>query len=287
MFSQTLVAGASSLVMVNTLRAQALRAPDLAAGAGRLSHAGRLARGALAPPLHGQLDASGVSLFLMMLSAAIQCGFGAFRAVVARPKRAARLPGAVLRRSAGQLLARSGSCACRCSGASLGEPIQIGLDLVMLMPVAATASIWVRDTKGDIELLVSLVVITMSLGTLIAPTYLYFMGDLTANSIVIPRALILRQLAVGVLLPLVVGVTLNKRAAQAAAARAAVLRLRRQRRPVHGGVPQRRHRLAASAPSVARPDRLRDPHRARGQRHQLPPRLASSGGSRGCRATIR
>src|SRR5947209_6451367 len=36
--------------------------------------------------LNGQVDASGVSLFLMMLSAAIQCGFGAFRGVVTRPK---------------------------------------------------------------------------------------------------------------------------------------------------------------------------------------------------------
>ena len=35
--------------------------------------------------LHGQLDASGVSLFLMMLSAAIQCGFGAFRGVSRGP----------------------------------------------------------------------------------------------------------------------------------------------------------------------------------------------------------
>src|SRR5437763_16256769 len=33
-----------------------------------------------------QLDASGFSLFLMMLSAAIQCSFSAFRGVVARPK---------------------------------------------------------------------------------------------------------------------------------------------------------------------------------------------------------
>ncbi len=67
-----------------------------------------------------------------------------------------------------------------------------------------------RDTKGDIELLVSLVVITMSLGTLTAPLYLYFMSGLTANSIVIPPFLILRQLLIGVLLPLVAGVALNK-----------------------------------------------------------------------------
>ena len=80
----------------------------------------------------------------------------------------------------------------------------------MLMPVAATAAIWVRDTNGDIELLVSLVVITMSLGTLIAPTYLYFMSGLTANSIVIPRLSDLAPSDVGVLLPLVVGVALNK-----------------------------------------------------------------------------
>jgi len=81
---------------------------------------------------------------------------------------------------------------------------------VILMPVAATAAIWVRDTKGDIELLISLVVITMALGTLTAPAYLYFMNGLTANSIRIPPVLILRHLAVGVLLPLLLGVVLNK-----------------------------------------------------------------------------
>ena len=156
-------------------------------------------------------------------------------------------------------------------GRSLGEPIQIGLDLVILMPVAATAAIWVRDTKGDLQLLVSLVVITMSLGTLIAPTYLYYMSGLTANSIVIPRLLILRQLAIGVLLPLVVGVVLNRRCARGCRA-SSPTSPSRQRRPVHGGVPQRRHRVAAVAPSVARADRARHAHRARGQHRQLRPR---------------
>ena len=36
------------------------------------------------------------------------------------------------------------------------------------------------------------------------------MSGLTANSIVIPRLMILRQLMVGVLAPLVVGITLNR-----------------------------------------------------------------------------
>lgn len=158
---------------------------------------------------HDQIDASGISLFLMMLSAAIQCGFGAFRGVVARPK-------ALLVCLAQFFVVLPVSCwllgqlCVPLLGRSLGEPIQIGLDLVILMPVAATASIWVRDTKGDLELLVSLVVITMSLGTLTAPTYLYYMSGLTANSIVIPRLVILRQLLVGVLVPLVIGVGLNR-----------------------------------------------------------------------------
>ena len=125
--------------------------------------------GARASRAHGQLDASGVSLFLMMLSAAIQCGFGAFRGVVARPKALLVCLAAVLRRAAGSAAGSLGQLCVPLLGRELGEPIQIGLDLVILMPVAATASIWVRDTKGDIELLVSLVVITMSIGTLIAP----------------------------------------------------------------------------------------------------------------------
>ena len=159
--------------------------------------------------LNGQLDASGVSVFLMMLSAAIQCRFGALAGVVARPK-----PLLVCLAQFFLVLPVScwliGQLCVPLLGRSLGEPIQIGLDLVILMPVAATSSIWVRDSKGDLELLVSLVVITMSLGTLTAPVYLHFMSGLTANSIVIPRLIILRQLIVAVLVPLLVGVTLNR-----------------------------------------------------------------------------
>jgi len=159
--------------------------------------------------LDGQLDASGLSLFLMMFSAAVQCGLGAFRSTVARPK-----PLLICLAQFFVVLPIScwllGQLCVPLLGRSLGEPIQIGLDLVIMMPVAATATIWVRDTKGDVELLVSLVVISMSLGTLTAPAYLHWMSGLAANSIVIPRLVILRQLLVGVLLPLVVGVSLNR-----------------------------------------------------------------------------
>jgi bile acid:Na+ symporter, BASS family len=157
----------------------------------------------------GELDASGVSLFMMMLSASIQCDFRAFRRVVAEPKPLLLCLAqffVVLPISCWLL----GHLCVPLLGRTLGEPIQIGLDLVILMPVAATSSIWVRDTKGNLELLVSLVVITMSIGTLTAPVYLHFMSGLTANSIVIPRLLILRQLVTGVLVPLVLGLTLNR-----------------------------------------------------------------------------
>src|SRR5271169_2252311 len=84
--------------------------------------------------LNGQLDASGLSLFLMMLSAAIQCGFGAFRGVITRPK-------ALLACLALFFVVLPASCwllgqlCVPLLGRSLGEPIQIGLDLVILMPV--------------------------------------------------------------------------------------------------------------------------------------------------------
>lgn len=209
MFAQTLVAGVPTLVVVNTfVRKHFVHLISLLALVAFLtpgvSHEVRSHR-----LFDGQLDASGVSLFLMMLSAAIQCSFGAFRSVVARPKPlliCLTMFFVVLPASCWAL----GQMCIPLLGKELGEPIQIGLDLVMLMPVAATASIWVRDTKGDLQLLVSLVVITMSVGTLMAPTYLYYMSGLTANSIVIPRMLILRQLMIGVLLPLVVGLVLNK-----------------------------------------------------------------------------
>ncbi|HKD77767.1 MAG TPA: bile acid:sodium symporter, partial [Ktedonobacterales bacterium] len=159
--------------------------------------------------LYGQIDASSFSLFLMMLSAAIQCGIEAFHVIIRRPK-----PLLVCLAQYFLVLPLScwllGQLCIPLLGPRLGEPMQIGLDLVILMPVAATAAIWVRDARGDIELLISLVVITMSLGTLTAPAYLYFMNGLTANSIKIPPLLILRQLVIGVLLPLFVGIALNK-----------------------------------------------------------------------------
>lgn len=159
--------------------------------------------------LWNQVDASGVSLFLMMLSAAINCSFGAFRGVLARPRAlgACLLQYFIILPASCWML---GQLCVPLLGPALGEPIQIGLDLVIMMPVAATSAIWVRDTKGDLQLLVSLVVLTMSMSTLVAPTYLYYMSGLTANSITIPRLMILHQLAIGVLLPLVLGVALNK-----------------------------------------------------------------------------
>jgi BASS family bile acid:Na+ symporter len=209
MFSQTVVAGAPSLLTVNTfVRKHFVHLISLLAliafltpGVSQAVRSHKI--------FYGQLDASGASLFLMMLSAAIQCGFGAFRSVVSRPR-----PLLVCLAQFFIVLPLScwmlGQLCVPLLGRGLGEPIQIGLDLVILMPVAATASIWVRDTKGDIELLVSLVVITMSLGTLTAPMYLHFMSGLTANSIDIPRGMMLRQLMIGVLLPLVIGITLNR-----------------------------------------------------------------------------
>src|SRR6185369_1594472 len=93
----------------------------------------------------GPIDASGFSLFLMMLSAAIQCGIGAFRGVIARPT-----PLMICLLQFFVVLPLScwliGQICIPLLGRELGEPIQIGLELVILMPVAATASIWVRDT---------------------------------------------------------------------------------------------------------------------------------------------
>jgi bile acid:Na+ symporter, BASS family len=159
--------------------------------------------------LDGRVDASGVSLFLMMLSAAIQCSLGAFRRVVARPRPLVvciALFFVVLPLSCWLL----GHLCVPLLGRELGESIEIGLDLVILMPVAATATLWVRDARGDIELLVGLIIITMSLGTLAAPVYLHFLSGLAASSIVIPQAVMWRRLGGGVLAPLVLGMVLNR-----------------------------------------------------------------------------
>lgn len=159
--------------------------------------------------LAGWVDASGLALFLMMLAAAIQCSLGAFRNVVARPRPLVvciALFFVVLPLSCWLL----GRLCVPLLGRELGESIEIGLDLVILMPVAATATLWVRDARGDIELLVSVIVITMSVGTLVAPIYLHFLSGLAASSIVIPQEVMWRRLCGGVLVPLVAGMALNQ-----------------------------------------------------------------------------
>jgi predicted Na+-dependent transporter len=50
----------------------------------------------------------------------------------------------------------------------------------------------------------------MSIGTLTAPAYLYYMNGLTANTMKISPLLIFHQLMIGVLIPLVVGMALNR-----------------------------------------------------------------------------
>ena len=80
--------------------------------------------------VHGHLDASGISLFMMMLSAAIQCGFAALRSVFTRPR-----PLLVCLLQFFVVLPFScwvlGHLCVPLLGRELGEPIQIGLYLVV------------------------------------------------------------------------------------------------------------------------------------------------------------
>jgi len=143
MFAQTVVAGQPTLVTINGfVRRHFVHLISLVALVAFLTPG--FSRSVSAhKALGGDLDASGLSLFLMMLSAAIQCSFGAFRGVVARPR-----PLIVCLAQFFLFLPLScwllGQLCVPLLGASLGEPIQIGLLLVMLMPVAATSAIWTR-----------------------------------------------------------------------------------------------------------------------------------------------
>jgi predicted Na+-dependent transporter len=155
------------------------------------------------------LDASTLSLVLMVSSAALQCSLGAFRSVLSRPR--------ALLACLAQLFVflpltcwLLGRLCVPLLGREVGQPLEIGLHLVVLMPVTASAAIWVRDSDGDIELLMSLVVITMAVGALAAPLYLHCMSDAETNPIVVPRLMIQRQLVIGVLAPFLVGCGLNR-----------------------------------------------------------------------------
>src|SRR5262249_25569918 len=94
-------------------------------------------------------------------------------------------------------------------GPTVGPQIAAGLVLVVLMPVAMTANLWVKVVEGNLALLVSLITCTTALSIVITPLWLSLILGLAQNDLQVPTALLMKQLLVAVTMPMLVGMLLR------------------------------------------------------------------------------
>src|SRR5262245_21223648 len=94
-------------------------------------------------------------------------------------------------------------------GPTVGPQIAAGLVLVVLMPVAMTANLWVKVVEGNLVLLVSLITCTTALSIVVTPLSLSLILGLAQNDLQVPTALLMKQLLVAVTMPMLVGMLLR------------------------------------------------------------------------------
>lgn len=151
-----------------------------------------------------------LALSLMMLPAAIQCRLEDFAQMARRP-----------RASVACLLlvyALAPALALGASWVGLGgmereaaTELRIGIFLVTLMPVAMTASIWVRLATGNVALLLALVALTTSLSVVTVPIYCHLLPAPSHQAFVsVPVETLVRQLVLSVVLPLALGLSIRR-----------------------------------------------------------------------------
>lgn len=149
-----------------------------------------------------------LALTLVVLSVSVTCNVDDFRQLVSKPIAGLTMLGTVYLVT--PLLALFSWILVHAlfTGAPARE-IQLGLIFIAIMPVATTAAVWVRVTKGSIALLLSVVVVTfvVSIGTVPVVSRL-FVGS-AAGIVGVASGQIIKPLLVSVALPLIVGLTLN------------------------------------------------------------------------------
>ncbi|MHB8875810.1 MAG: bile acid:sodium symporter family protein [Myxococcaceae bacterium] len=149
-------------------------------------------------------DFPSLALGLMMLSASTQTRVKDFGQLVKRPR--AGLAGlAVIYAVVPLIVVVVGIVWSHFAGGQAGVQVQIGLLLSALMPVAMTASVWVRINSGNQPLLVSLITLTTALAIASVPLYLTVLLGVGGLSVAVPSESIVEQLVTSVTLPLALG----------------------------------------------------------------------------------
>lgn len=155
-----------------------------------------------------QYDFPTLALTLVVLSVSVTCNLDDFAQLLSKPKPGLTMLAAVYLVT--PLLALFSWILVHAlfTGAAARE-IQLGLVFIAIMPVATTAAVWVRVTKGSIALLLAVVGVTFVVSIAAVPAVSrIFIGS--AASIVGPASgPILKTLLVSVAMPLVIGLTLN------------------------------------------------------------------------------
>ena len=154
------------------------------------------------------LDLPTLALYMMMLSASIHCDPKDFLKLAKAPRAflialglyyvVVPLLGAGLATTSRHLV-----------GGAVGVQYAAGILLIVLMPVAMTSNIWVRQARGELPLSVSMTTLTTALSVPVTPIYLAGLLNLSSNDIKFPVDTLARMFVVCIIVPLVMGVTLR------------------------------------------------------------------------------
>ena len=162
------------------------------------------------PGTTSYFDFPTLALTLLMFTSSVQCKFADFRHLLDSPK--AAVAGLVLHYVVVPAFALG--CASVAVGVFDGEAarqIRLGLVFVALMPVALTASVWVRANAGNIPLLLAMVVITTGAAIVTVPLYVRLLPGMGAEHVVVPVTEMVKQLVVSITMPLLFGMFVQGR----------------------------------------------------------------------------
>jgi BASS family bile acid:Na+ symporter len=166
------------------------------------------------PGVGWSYDFATLALTLMMLPAATQCRLEDFAQIGRRPRACAACLFVIYALAPALAL---GSTWIGLGGfeQQAATELRLGIFLVSLMPVAMTASIWVRLATGNVALLLAVVAVTTTLSVVTVPLYSHLMPPLAHEAFTaVPVAVLVRQLVLSVVLPLAAGLGLRRWASQ-------------------------------------------------------------------------
>ncbi len=162
------------------------------------------------PGVGWSYDFATLALTLMMLPAATQCRLEDFAQIGRRPRACAACL-FVIYALAPALALGSNWIGLGGFEQQAATELRLGIFLVSLMPVAMTASIWVRLATGNVALLLAVVGVTTTLSVVTVPLYCHLMPPLAHQAFTaVPVAVLVQQLVLSIVLPLAAGLGLRR-----------------------------------------------------------------------------